>query len=244
MRKYEGIAAGVLGTVIIHLIAGIVFFSVKLHSLKKESEKEFLMVIEPETDKLSVHSAEDRQLYDDGIPEVDRMISNIVRNLLNPESPVIDPREYQDRVKEEMIRKGLLDEENFIDDWKKKETEQGVTEIIEKIKDEIRKEEEDAPPVNFQGETRVYYKLENRYHRKMPIPVYKCEGGGMVTLAIEVGRDGIVLNARVNTDESTTTEPCLLKTAVEYALMSLFNNSPDAPLRQTGSITYHFVAQK
>ena len=41
MRKYEGKLVGILGTVIVHLIAGIIFMSFQLQTLKKERTEEF-----------------------------------------------------------------------------------------------------------------------------------------------------------------------------------------------------------
>jgi hypothetical protein len=139
MRRYEGKVAGLLGTVIVHLLAAILFFSVKLNTLKRESEREFLMVFEALEEKTTVPVSEMQNPENEGISDVDRMISNIVRNLANPDNPVIDPREYQDRVKEEMIQKGLLGEDNFIDDWKRNETEQEAVVIAERVRQEMHK---------------------------------------------------------------------------------------------------------
>jgi hypothetical protein len=62
-------------------------------------------------------------------------------------------------------------------------------------------------------------------------------------LAIEVNPKGTVLNASVIGSESTTADPCLTETAINSALISRFN--PDASLQkvQSGTLTYHFVAQ-
>ena len=183
MRRYEGTVAGVLGTIIIHLLAAIFFFSVKLNSLKRESEKEFILVFEDVIEEPDPDMTTTLPLADDQLPEIDRMIRNIVRNLANPENPVIDPKAYQDMVKEEMIKKGLLGEDNFIDDWKKRATEEGAIEIAERLREEYTKTQEEKEPINYQGPTRVYYRLENRFHSFLPIPVYKCEGAGK-----EIGR--------------------------------------------------------
>lgn len=243
MKRYEGRMAGVLGTVIIHLLAAILFFTVKLNSLKRENEQEFLLLFdqimeEPEpVPDITLPDALDAQ------SDVDLMIRNIVRNLSNPENPVIDPREYQDMVKEEMIRKGQLTEDNFIDDWKKRQNEEGTIEVTEKLKEEQQKTT-DTKPINYQGPTRVYYRLDNRYHTHMPIPVYKCEAAGKVSLSIEVDRSGTVISAKVISSESTTSDQCLLETATKSALESRFNPDSNAPARQTGTLTFHFVAQQ
>lgn len=243
MRRYEGTIAGVMGTIIIHLLAAILFFSVKLNTLKREREKEFILIFEEIAKEPETDASTTLPLADDRLAEIDRMISNIVRNLANPDNPVIDPREYQDMVKEEMIKKGLLSEDNFIDDWKRRQTEEGATVIAERLREEYDKMQEEKEPVNFQGPTRVYYRLENRFHVHLPLPIYKCQGAGKVTLSIEVDRNGLVLSAKILAGESSTKDPCLLETAVNYAMVSRFNRSPDAPARQSGTLTFHFVAQ-
>ncbi len=243
MRRYEGRLAGLLGTIIIHLLAAILFFSVKLNTLKREREKEFILVFEEVTEEPDLDITTPGQISEEQLTDVDMMIRNIVRNLANPENPVIDPQEYQDMVKEEMIKRGLLGEDNFIDDWKKRETEEGAIEIAEKLREEYTKTHEEKEPINYRGPTRVYYRLENRYHTHLPIPIYKCEGAGKVSLSIEVDRDGNVLSAKAIAGESTTRDPCLIETAVSYAMMSKFNNSPGSPAKQDGTLTFHFVAQ-
>jgi periplasmic protein TonB len=62
-------------------------------------------------------------------------------------------------------------------------------------------------------------------------------------ISIVVNLKGIVEDAKVNTGESTTTNPCLIETALQAALLSRFNADVDAPRTQKGTITYHFVAQ-
>jgi hypothetical protein len=52
-----------------------------------------------------------------------------------------------------------------------------------------------------------------------------------------------VENARIIQRESTAVDICLLETAVNTALASRFNADIKSPKIQTGTITYHFVAQ-
>jgi hypothetical protein len=43
--------------------------------------------------------------------------------------------------------------------------------------------------------------------------------------------------------ESTTSDPCLIETAVATALISRFNSDNKAPKIQAGTLSYHFVSQ-
>ena len=51
MGKIEGRLAGILGTVIIHLIAGIIFMSFQIKSLHKNSSEKF--IVEFTTEKVT-----------------------------------------------------------------------------------------------------------------------------------------------------------------------------------------------
>ena len=47
MKKYEGRLVGILGTVIIHLIAGIIFMSFQIKSLQRDMSDEFEVEFAP-----------------------------------------------------------------------------------------------------------------------------------------------------------------------------------------------------
>jgi hypothetical protein len=96
---------------------------------------------------------------------------------------------------------------------------------------------------NYKGPTRIYYDLAGRTHTYLPIPIYKCQGSGKVVLSIEVNQKGIVTRALIVTNESTTSDPCLIETAVTTALISRFNSDINSPKTETGTLSYHFVAQ-
>ena len=48
MRKDKGRLAGILGTIILHLIAGIIFMSLQLRSLQKTISNEYEVELAPE----------------------------------------------------------------------------------------------------------------------------------------------------------------------------------------------------
>ena len=96
---------------------------------------------------------------------------------------------------------------------------------------------------NYQGPTRIYYELIGRHHMYLPIPIYKCQGSGKVVLAILVNQRGIVEEAKIIEAGSTASDPCLVETALKTALISRFNPDIKSPKIQTGTLTYHFVAQ-
>lgn len=248
MRKYEGKIVGILGTVIFHLIAAIIFMSFQLRSVMIDKSKEFTVEFasteEPELKETSIKLPATTV---ERILQGDEELLNIARNLSNKPDVNVDPSEYIDMVKDELIRDGKLGTDNYIDEQKKKVEENGEEKLaMEEKKEEPLNEEpteSQKMAANYQGPTRIYYDLKGRNHTYLPVPIYKCEGSGKVTLLIQVNPKGIVEEARVVENESTTSDICLLEAAVGAALISRFNADINSPKLQAGTLTYHFVAQ-
>ena len=95
----------------------------------------------------------------------------------------------------------------------------------------------------YSGPSVVSYYLEGRKASKLPIPAYRCYGGGMVTVLISVDNAGNVMAAKVQEDGSTD-DKCLREFAVRAARMSKFSSDPKAPAHQAGNIVYQFIAQR
>jgi hypothetical protein len=246
----EGRLTGILGTVIVHLIAGIIFISYKIELLKKDySDKfqvEFTPVAEiPETKEApkepSVTSVEK-------IFQGDDEMLNIARNIANKTDVKINPSDYIDKVKEELIKSGKLGIDNYIDEQKRikdADAEENLAfknRISGKKEEQIPKESQEMA-ANYKGPTRIYYDLPRRNHTFLPIPVYKCQGSGKVVISIEVNQKGIVEKAALLSDQTSASDICLTETAVASALISRFNPDINAPKIQTGTLTYQFVAQ-
>jgi len=245
MKKYEGRLAGILGTVIIHLIAAIIFMSFQLKSIRREIKDEFtvefMQVTEPEQEEKKLIELPASNI--EKILQGDEEMLNIARNLANKPDVKIDPQEYIDKVKDELIEKGLLKPENFIDEQKTEDNSDPDESLSLQENTENKPAESQEIAANYQGPTRIYYDLEGRNHTYLPIPIYKCPGSGKVVLLIRVNQRGIVEAATIIGAESTTSDPCLSETAVASALVSRFNSDLKAPKLQTGTLTYHFVAQ-
>ena len=95
----------------------------------------------------------------------------------------------------------------------------------------------------YSGPSVVSYLLEGRKASKLPIPAYRCYGGGMVTVIISVDNAGNVVAAKVQ-DEVSSDDGCLREFAVRAARLSKFSADPKAPARQAGNIVYQFIAQR
>lgn len=250
MRKNKGTLAGILGTIIIHLIAGIIFMSLQLRSLQKTISKEYEVEIaaEPEPAMQKEKIIEVPATSVEKVLKGDEEMLDIARNLSNKSAEKINPSDYIEKVKEELIKSGKLGADNFIDEQKKPDETSGDENIsLEKdtiggkVKTKPSKSQEMA--ANYQGPTRIYYDLIGRNHLYLPIPIYKCEGSGKVVLTIEVDQNGVVQKAQVVDRESTASDPCLIETAVNTALISRFNPDSKSPRIELGTLTYQFVAQ-
>jgi hypothetical protein len=249
MKKSEGRVIGILGTLIIHLIAGIIFMSFKIKSLNIEMTQNFEVELartdEPEIkEKLIELPATSVEKVLQG----DEEMMNIARNLANKSDVKINRDDYIDMVKEELIKSGKLGKDNYIDEQKRLQ-EMKSDERISLEKKPVVKDDRDKPKesqemaANYKGPTRIYYDLAGRIHTYLPIPIYKCPGAGKIVLSIEVNQKGVTEKASVLESESTTTEKCLIESAVSAALISRFNSDISSPRIQKGTITYHFVAQ-
>jgi len=246
MNKLEIIFTAVMATIILHLLVAVIFMSVKVSAMKRELAAEIILDMEEEISEEDMKKAIELSKNDFFEGATAEELVNIIKNLAD--KPIdIDPEEYQDMVKEELIKSGMLKENNFIDEQKMAE-EAGREEIAmptEEVKTQLmEKKERPEEKGTFRGPTRIYYDLAGRHHVFLPIPIYKCEGAGQITLSIEVDRSGNVVKAEPASSLSTTHDPCLTETAVTHALRSRFNSDINAPVKQAGFLTFVFVAQQ
>lgn len=248
MKNSNGKLIGIFGTLIFHLIAAIIFMSFKMHSLNRDLSEEFTVefvkVNEPEVKNEMIQLPASHL---ERILQGDEEMLNIARNLANKPDEKIDPADYIDKVKEELINAGKLGSDNYIDDQKRLK-ESGVDENLEfrkneKVLEEEKPSESQQMAANYSGPTRIYYSLAGRNHTYLPIPIYKCQGSGKVVLQIEVTQEGDVEDVKVIEEVSSTSDPCLTETAVKTALISRFNPDVNSPRIQEGTLTYEFVAQ-
>jgi hypothetical protein len=245
MNRFEIIFTAVMVTIIIHLLVAVIFMSVKVSAMRRELAAEIILSVDQELPDPDMRKAIELSKNDQFAGATAEELVNVIKNLAD--KPVdIDPKEYEDMVKEELIKSGMLNEKNFIDEQKMAD-EAGRDEINipkEEVKPQLtEKKEKPQEKGTFRGPTRIFYDLAGRHHVYLPIPIYKCEGAGQITLTIEVDQLGNVLKAEPASSLSTTRDPCLTETATDYALRSAFNPDPSAPVRQAGFLTFVFVSQ-
>jgi len=247
MKRHEGKIVGIIGTVIIHIIAGIIFMSAKLSSMYHEKQSEFLVEFEPDREFKEDQTIEAPVTLEELFKGDDRF-TDIIRNIASNKEIDINKEDYIDRVKEEMIAEGKLGEDNYIDRQKNllDEMDEGDTAFEAGKEDSIDLAEQMSAnelAANYDGPTRVYYNLPGRHHINLPIPIYKCENAGIVVMNITVDPAGEITGFSYNETESSTSSECLLEAAVNAIKRTRFNPDLSSPRKQEGTITYQFVAQ-
>ena len=95
---------------------------------------------------------------------------------------------------------------------------------------------------DYKGPSVISYDLGGRKASHLPIPAYRCNGGGEVKVIISVTPAGEVIAAKVEESESSD-DACLRSFAIRAARLSRFSAKSDAPAKQTGYIIYSFIAQ-
>jgi hypothetical protein len=245
MNRFEIIFTAVMATIILHLTIAVIFMSVKISALKREMAAEIILSVDEEMPDPAMQKAielsKSNQFEGSSVEEMVNVIKNLADKPLD-----IDPKEYEKMVRDELVKSGMISEKNYPDE-QQTEDKTGSEEIpVPAEEDKPRlAEKKDKPEEKgtFRGPTRIFYDLAGRHHVYLPIPIYKCEGAGQITLAIEVDQKGNVIKAEPASSLSTTKDPCLIETAVEYASRSKFNADLSAPVRQAGFLTFVFVAQ-
>ncbi len=232
---------GILGTVSFHLILLVFVLVFKIHG--ERSPKAQGIVFDIKTlEELSQMLLEEPKLPDQS--------EENARNLAVEQSEdkiesFEDYKNYQmsDQVVENLVKSSVdetvknIIEENNLDPYN--------TELPDIASEELKmyRAEKIEEEQIYKGATNIYYVLDNRKVVKLEVPVYKCEGGGLVKLDIRVNRRGKVEWVSVDTAESNTTAPCLLNAAKEAAMKTRFTLNQAAPLLQQGSLSYRFIAQ-
>lgn len=236
---------GFLGTVIVHLLAGIIFFFAKLTGMYSQIVQ--IKVETPESIKQEQTEKELEELKKEMIEKMaDAFIAaqhrtNIGVNIEGKGFQMTEKDLQQTQEELDAARKQLAGIQENLD---KLNIEDFKTTKDEVIPEQKKKEKIQGKLVVYKGPTNIYFDLSNpvRNQVNLYVPVYKCQGAGQVVVNIIVNQNGDVENASIDKQKSDFNE-CLFEAAYDAALRSTFNNDAKAPAKQKGTITYLFVAQ-
>ena len=240
----SGDKAGLYLTVICHLVLLIILLSWSIHAqLRKDTSFLIDFSAQEEEERLAEQIRMQESVKEELDAEIDALLNTSrnqnarsVRNVAvdaseplrddrhdNPEDIYRDARELQerlDRTRRE-IEEASDDEDNIA--------------VSDGKSDKAKKETYTGPSV-------ISYTLDGRKAMNLPVPAYKCMGGGDVSVSIIVNRKGYVVGTKI-IESVSSPDQCLRDYALRAAGRSRFTASQDAPERQAGEIVYRFISQ-
>ena len=230
---------GIYLTVILHLLVLIGFLLYQINSLV---QKESTFVLDFTKQEEREEKAEKEKRREELSAELENLIAGIQQQSRNV---AVDISERERHLKDDRNRnpEQVYDEAKSLQEKldaarKAVREQQGEEEIVQADKIDQKKTQTEA----YTGPSVLEYRLDGRKAMNLPIPAYKCLGGGDVTVAIEVDRKGMVVEALIVADFSSM-DHCLQEFAIRAARQSRFTSSTNAPPRQSGEIVYRFIPQ-
>lgn len=232
---------GIMGTLIFHLLLAILLLSMGISRMQLHEEPE--IVFDTPDPKETEKKAEEKRNKEEirrksSAEEVERMLRSLAvnENRKAQQQPSAKVQQYVDEIMQELENAGEPGR------YAAKRDKHFQRDSLQHQRDRKEQELDSLKSTFYSGESSVTYNLKDRYARFMPIPVFKCEFGGRVTVEISVNRKGVVQKASVIEAQSQA-DDCLRKVAVDAAERSRFNENSQAPALQKGTITYRFVKQ-
>ena len=233
---------GVMGTLVFHILLLSAFLLAEV-DMKGNVKEEELLIEFPE-ELLNEPELQEEEIQ----PEQEPM----------PNDPSSDYSEPQSS-RTNMASKQIMESEEFFDEDYTNEVE-AARRLSQNVRNQLSKETVDLDDIEmpvettegmdpdsvknviYAGESNIVYYLENRYHLRLPVPVYLAQGGGRVVVDIVVNRQGEVVEAEPQRNSAVRDKQIFLY-AKAAAQRTVFNVDPQAPVLQKGTIQYTFVAQ-
>ena len=231
-------ATGILGTIAFHMVLILIFLVIKISTEKSRLENMILVDFDEEQLEERMETEAPDPVFEERLARyLEETPSNVPVNLARRIDQELSTDKYVQELEKDIDANRPEDQRELQD--RLRELEEMAQENLIVEGDEDNQKPEDP----FQGPTNIYYELESRYHIRLPVPVYKCEGAGLIEVKIAVDQRGRVVQAETEEIGETANEICLADAAKKAAFSTRFNAKYDAPVRQIGIIIYHFIAQ-
>lgn len=234
---------GVIGTLVFHILLFSAFLLADVNMKGNPKEEEILIefpaeMLEPEI--VEPETPEEENSNQPNTEQTTNTRTNVASNQSATENTTTSTDEFfdDDYLKEVEAAKQLV---SNVNKNLAKETVD-LSDIEMPVETTEGMDRDSIKNVIYAGESNIVYFLENRYHLRLPVPVYLSQGGGTVIVDIVVNRQGKVLEAEPRDDQSIRDKQ-LFAYAKEAASRTVFNSDNSAPVRQKGTIQYTFVAQ-
>jgi hypothetical protein len=231
----------ILYTVIIHLVILIVLIFLKVEGLKNQQEPGIALEYEEKSveERLADEEVEVPAEWLEEVLRQRELSSNRAVNL-NQQDQLSKDISTSDYVKDLLDQ---IEEARNQEDREKLEELQAILATADYVPPSDTEEEKGA----YSGPTTITYEFKekplDRGKVDLTVPVYRCEGSGVVRVEVFVAPDGHVPEAKVLEPIIGSDRICFSDAALAAAYSSQFRIELNAPERQRGIITYTFIAQ-
>lgn len=239
VRLYKRNIYGVMGTLIFHILIVGIFILAEMDIKREMHEDTILIDFQMEEPEEQVMEEEVQTMENKNVQQ-----ASARSNMPSSANPVTSRASSKERFFDESYDQEIENARRLVSDV----NQQLAKEIPDLSK--IRMPEQVTEGMDpdsirnivYSGDSNIEYDLANRYHVRLPIPIYLAKGGGTVVVDITVNRQGRVVSASPRRSGSWS-DPMIVMYAEAAALRTVFNNDPSAPVNQKGTIRYTFVAQ-
>lgn len=232
----------ILATISLHLLVVILFLWFKLGEAREEKKDQVMIEFNPEIKPLEDKTEKAEKAGGEIAKTLPNLSSGEVHSIASNVAGKIDEKISTSRYEQQVMQElgiSSLKTENKVTTAQPSPDENSIDQPAEENNPD---KEGYVPNIIRKENTTVSYFLENRWHRYMYIPTYKCQGGGTVIIDIVINQSGQVISATIAENKSTR-DQCLLEEAYHSATSAVFNSDTKSPTKQLGTITYVFLAQ-
>ncbi|MCK4748920.1 MAG: hypothetical protein KAT15_17830 [Bacteroidales bacterium] len=228
---------------IFHLVVLIILIFVRVEGLKKDQELGIKLEFEEKTieEILAEEALDIPAEWIEQIMQQRELYSNRAVNL-NAED------QFSEDISTDEYVQDLLDQieqARNLEDREKLEELQAIlasADYVAPAEDSDLTEEGE-----YTGPTTITYEFMDAPRQRgkvlLTIPVYRCQGSGLVRVEVSVSRDGTVREAEIREPIEGMDRVCFANAALAAALSSRFRIEINAPEKQRALITYSFIAQ-
>jgi hypothetical protein len=237
---------GILGTICFHFFLFILFLLFKIHSLSERRDLEITLDLSQNILDANENISELSKLTPAEVAYLERILSqssnmnNMASNIAERLDKEISTKNYVDKVQSEL-------DQNRSEEWRKQQEEIQNKLNKEDFIPEYTPETREMDIDEYTGLTNITYEFlqapVNRIKVYLPVPVYKCQGAGTVSVEITVDQSGKVQSAKAFAQQDFPDRDCILDVAEKYALRSRFEGALGAPKSHRAKIIYNFIAQ-
>jgi len=233
----------ILYTLILHLVILIILVFMKVDGLKKDQELGVEVEFEEKTlEEILAEEVEDVPAeWLEQILSERELSSNRAVNL-NAEDQFSEDISTDDYVQDLLDQ---IDQARDQEDQEKLEELQAILATADYVPPAEAVEEDDAG--DYTGPTTITYEfLQEPISRGkvlLTIPVYRCQGSGMVQIEVIVAPNGTVRDAEIKGAIQGADRVCFADAALAAARSSAFRIDVNGPEKHRAIITYTFIAQ-